>query len=57
MWMMVVAILVRSVIFMAESADVVVVGAGVIGCAIAYELSIRGATVSLIGFRNFGEGA
>ena len=55
--MMVIAILVRRVIFMAESADVVVVGAGVIGCAIAYELSIRGATVLLLEQDSIGSGA
>ena len=42
---------------MAESADVVVVGAGVIGCAIAYELGSRGAKVLLLEREAIGSGA
>ncbi len=36
---------------------VVVVGAGVIGCAIAYELASRGARVQLVDMRGAGQGA
>ena len=42
---------------MAETADVVVVGAGVIGCAIAYELSSRGVEVLLLEQDAIGSGA
>jgi glycine oxidase len=37
--------------------DVVVVGAGVIGCAVAYELSRRGASVQVVDDRSVGMGA
>jgi glycine oxidase len=37
--------------------DVVVVGAGVIGCAVAYELARRGASVQLVDERGAGMGA
>ncbi len=36
---------------------VTVVGAGVIGCAVAYELSLRGASVSVVDSRAIGQGA
>lgn len=42
---------------MADVRDVVVVGAGVIGCAVAYELSRRGADVQVIDARGVGQGA
>jgi glycine oxidase len=41
----------------APSRDIVVVGAGVIGCALAYELSRRGASVEVIDDRGTGQGA
>jgi glycine oxidase len=37
--------------------DIVVVGAGVVGCAIAYELARRGASVEIIDDRPAGQGA
>jgi glycine oxidase len=37
--------------------DVIVIGAGVVGCAAAYELSRRGASVTLIDEREVGGGA
>src|SRR3954451_2490488 len=40
-----------------RSGDVVVVGAGIIGCAIAAELARRGADVSVLDARLPGEGA
>lgn len=42
---------------MAARRDVVVVGAGVIGCAIAYELARRGASVEVVDERRVGMGA
>jgi len=39
------------------SRDIVVVGAGIVGCAIAYELARRGASVELIDDRGPGMGA
>jgi glycine oxidase len=36
---------------------VTVVGAGVVGCAIAYELTVRGAAVQLVDARGSGQGA
>ena len=42
---------------MAETAEVVVVGAGVIGCAIAYELSSQGVGVLLLEQEAIGSGA
>ncbi len=39
------------------TAQVVVVGAGVIGCAVAYELARRGATVRVVDRRDVGQGA
>ncbi len=40
-----------------DRADVVIVGAGVIGCSIAYELARRGARVATIDPREVGRGA
>lgn len=40
-----------------DSVDIVAVGAGVIGCAIAHELARRGATVRLLESRQVGGGA
>jgi glycine oxidase len=37
--------------------DIVVIGAGVIGCAVAYELARRGASVQIIDDRDLGMGA
>src|SRR5690349_10162421 len=37
--------------------DIVVVGAGVIGCAVAYELARRGASVQIVDERAAGMGA
>ena len=42
---------------MPPSRDIVVVGAGVIGCAIAYELARRGASVEIVDDRAAGMGA
>ena len=42
---------------MADSGDVVVIGAGVVGCAVAYELARRGAAVRLVDDRPAGMGA
>lgn len=42
---------------MSTSSDVIVIGAGVIGCAIAYELTGRGLTVTMIDPRGAGFGA
>jgi glycine oxidase len=41
----------------APSSDVVVIGAGIIGCAVAYELARRGATVDVVDDRPIGMGA
>jgi len=40
-----------------RSSDIVVVGAGVIGAAVAYELTRRGASVSIVDARVPGAGA
>jgi glycine/D-amino acid oxidase-like deaminating enzyme len=37
--------------------DTIVIGAGVIGCAVAYELARRGASVELVDERPAGYGA
>ena len=37
--------------------EVIVIGAGVIGCAVAYELTNRGATVTMVDPRGAGSGA
>ncbi len=42
---------------MSRPADVVVIGAGIIGCAVAYELATRGLTVSILDDRPVGAGA
>ncbi len=42
---------------MAAPRDIVVVGAGVVGCAVAYELARRGASVELVDDRPAGSGA
>ena len=42
---------------MVETADVVVVGAGVVGCSVAYHLSVRGARVKLLEREAIGSGA
>ena len=42
---------------MTQARDVVVVGAGVIGCAVAYELARRGADVLVMDSRGIGQGA
>ena len=42
---------------MAETADVVVVGAGIIGCSVAYYLSLQGAGVKLLEREAIGSGA
>ncbi len=42
---------------MARTSQVVVIGAGIIGCAVAYELARRGARVQVIDRREVGQGA
>jgi len=42
---------------MASPSDIVVVGAGIIGCAVAYELARRGASVQIVDDRPAGSGA
>ena len=42
---------------MAPPSDVVVIGAGVVGCAVAYELARRGASVEIVDDRPAGMGA
>ena len=42
---------------MSRSSDIIVIGAGVVGCAIAYELARRGASVEIIDDRAVGMGA
>ena len=37
--------------------DIVVVGAGIVGCAVAYELARRGASVQVVDDRPAGMGA
>src|SRR6266550_8146715 len=37
--------------------DIVVVGAGIVGCAVAYELARRGASVEVVDSRPVGMGA
>jgi glycine oxidase len=41
----------------APPSDIVVVGAGIVGCAVAYELSRRGASVQIVDDRPAGSGA
>jgi glycine oxidase len=40
-----------------DSADIIVIGAGIIGCAIAYELALRGARVRVFDARDIALGA
>src|SRR5439155_26237002 len=42
---------------MSRPSDIVVVGAGIIGCAVAHELARRGASVRLVDGRQAGQGA
>jgi glycine oxidase len=42
---------------MAQAPDIVVVGAGIVGCAVAYELARRGASVEVLDERMMGLGA
>ena len=42
---------------MAAPSDIVVVGAGIVGCAVAYELARRGASVQIVDDRPAGMGA
>src|SRR4026209_577405 len=42
---------------MGRPSDIIVVGAGVVGCAVAYELARRGASVELVDERPGGMGA
>ena len=42
---------------MARPSDIVVVGAGIVGCAVAYELARRGASVQVLDDRPTGMGA
>lgn len=42
---------------MASPSDIVVVGAGIVGCAVAYELARRGASVQIVDDRAAGMGA
>lgn len=42
---------------MARPSDIIVVGAGIVGCAIAYELARRGASVQIVDERSAGMGA
>lgn len=39
------------------SPDIIVIGAGIVGCAVAYELSSRGAAVTIVDDREPGRGA
>src|ERR1700704_3228764 len=42
---------------MARPSDIIVIGAGIVGCAIAYELASRGASVEIVDERPVGMGA
>ena len=42
---------------MRPPSDIIVVGAGIIGCAVAYELARRGASVRIVDDRPVGMGA
>jgi glycine oxidase len=44
-------------LLMPRPRDVIVVGAGIIGCAVAYELARRGASVQVVDQRSTGMGA
>ncbi len=43
--------------FMGRPSDIIVVGAGIVGCAVAYELACRGASVEIVDERPVGMGA
>ena len=43
--------------YMSDAADVIVVGAGVVGCSAAYYLSRKGAKVKLLERESIGSGA
>src|SRR5712691_5380429 len=43
--------------FMARPSDIIVIGAGIVGCAVAYELARRGASVEIVDERPVGMGA
>src|SRR5688572_25104713 len=42
---------------MSDAADVIIVGAGIIGCSIAHQMARRGARVRIFDARNVGAGA
>ena len=42
---------------MSRSSDIIVIGAGIVGCAVAYELARRGASVEVVDERSIGMGA
>ena len=42
---------------MGSPSDIIVVGAGIVGCAIAYELASRGVSVEIVDERPVGMGA
>jgi glycine/D-amino acid oxidase-like deaminating enzyme len=42
---------------MASPSDIIVVGAGIVGCAIAHELASRGVSVEIVDERPVGMGA
>ena len=42
---------------MPESVDVAIIGGGVMGCAIAWQLAQRGVSCALVERRSFGSGA
>ena len=42
---------------MAAASDIIVIGAGIVGCAVAYELARRGASVEIVDDRPAGMGA
>src|SRR5258708_24606849 len=42
---------------MARPSDIIVVGAGIVGCSVAYELARRGASVEVVDERPVGMGA
>jgi glycine oxidase len=47
----------RFLVAMARPSEVIVIGAGVIGCSVAYELARRGASVEVVDERAIGMGA